>query len=312
MHGKLRSRLQALTRGRLTEFPYFNSDQSVVLFDFELDMNTQGGGVAARVLTYNLAGTIIDTKPVNQARDEEHAANLTRKDPSLMSLAEFEEQIKLGHGTEDIIFADESAYGSWADEDDDGDESADWGLQQDFEINNGSYAETAVPKTPHEIRSIPEHKTTPLLKRATSQDLADAREIVANATAEAGRLNKLRLAKPLRNTYGLKPGTTVEGSAISAANVTANQGVKALLEITDEIANAAALVAESSGSSRNVSKRAAASAGTYWMGSIDRRGTVPWGDDPDYVVFRNVLDYGAVGDGVTVSFQAQSQCLMAT
>lgn len=81
VHGKLRSRLQALTRGRLNEFPYFNSDQSVVLFDFELDINTQGDGVAARVLTYNLAGTIIDTKPVSQARDEKHAANITSQDP---------------------------------------------------------------------------------------------------------------------------------------------------------------------------------------------------------------------------------------
>lgn len=36
-----------------------------------------------------------------------------------MSLAEFERQIKLGHGTEDVIFADESTFGSWTDEDDD-------------------------------------------------------------------------------------------------------------------------------------------------------------------------------------------------
>jgi len=306
VHGKLRSRLQALTRGRRNEFPFFDSDHSVVFFDFELDSTTQGGGVAARVLTYNLAGTLIDTKPVTQARDE-HAANFTSQDPSLMSLAEFERQIKLGHGTEDVILADESALGSWTDEDDDDKEdvhSADWGREQHFETNNGTYVETAAPRTPHEIRSIPQHKTTPLLKRATSDDLADAKEIVANATAEAGRINMLRLAKPLRNTYGLKSG--------GAANATVNEDVKPLLEITDEIANAAALVAESSGASRNVTKRAVAGKGTYWMGSINRRGTVPWGDDPDYVVFRNVLDYGAVGDGVTVSFQAQSRCLIAT
>ena len=53
--------------------------------------------------------------------------------------------------------------------------------------------------------------------------------------------------------------------------------------------------------------------------SLARKGTVPWGNDPNYVsclaqrlarvhqliktqvIFRNVLDYGAVGDGVTVS-----------
>lgn len=37
----------------------------------------------------------------------------------------------------------------------------------------------------------------------------------------------------------------------------------------------------------------------HWMQSLARKGTVPWGNDPEYVVFRNVLDYGAVGDGVT-------------
>jgi hypothetical protein len=35
------------------------------------------------------------------------------------------------------------------------------------------------------------------------------------------------------------------------------------------------------------------------MGSIDRKGTVSWGDDTSYKVFRNVRDYGAVRDGLT-------------
>jgi hypothetical protein len=76
-----------------------------------------------------------------------------------------------------------------------------------------------------------------------------------------------------------------------------------LLTITDEIAEAAALVAEADaiGRAGNVTKRTVAASGTFWMGSIARKGTVPWGDDPGYKVFRNVLDYGAVGDGITVS-----------
>ncbi|KXH55455.1 LysM domain-containing protein [Colletotrichum salicis] len=48
---------------------------------------------------------------------------------------------------------------------------------------------------------------------------------------------------------------------------------------------------------RNITRRAAA--GSYWMESIIRKGVVPWGDDPSYTVFRNVLDYGATGNGVT-------------
>ncbi|KAH8764466.1 hypothetical protein BGZ57DRAFT_930940 [Hyaloscypha finlandica] len=90
---------------------------------------------------------------------------------------------------------------------------------------------------------------------------------------------------------------------------------------------AAALVAEAGvvSGSRNVTKRAAtAAAGTYWMQRwvfsfptqypishqrTPRRSRDPTvllgkalclgGNDPKYVVFRNVLDYGAVGDGVT-------------
>lgn len=77
-----------------------------------------------------------------------------------------------------------------------------------------------------------------------------------------------------------------------------------VLTITNEIAKAVALVAEADavGRVRNETKQAVAASGTFWMGSIAGKGTVPWGDDPDYKVFRNVLYYGAVGDGVTVSF----------
>lgn len=54
-----------------------------------------------------------------------------------------------------------------------------------------------------------------------------------------------------------------------------------------------------SNSSSSGVKRRAPVRGTYWMETIARRGTVPWGDDPTYQVFRNVLDYGATGNGVT-------------
>lgn len=38
---------------------------------------------------------------------------------------------------------------------------------------------------------------------------------------------------------------------------------------------------------------------SYWLGQIQRQGTVAYGSDPAYKVFRNVKDYGAVGDGST-------------
>lgn len=38
----------------------------------------------------------------------------------------------------------------------------------------------------------------------------------------------------------------------------------------------------------------------YWLESIRHQGTSPFNSDPgSYQVFRNVKDYGAVGDGVT-------------
>jgi glucan 1,3-beta-glucosidase len=43
-------------------------------------------------------------------------------------------------------------------------------------------------------------------------------------------------------------------------------------------------------------KRAGSS---WWMENISHPGKVPYGGDSDYVVFRNVKDYGAVGDGKT-------------
>jgi hypothetical protein len=44
-------------------------------------------------------------------------------------------------------------------------------------------------------------------------------------------------------------------------------------------------------------------ANAYWMETTAHNGTFPeaWGGAKDYKVFRNVKDYGAVGDGVAVS-----------
>jgi hypothetical protein len=122
---------------------------------------------------------------------------------------------------------------------------------------------------PQVSRNIPEHIVTPLLKRATAQDLQAARTIVKNALAESSKLNKARVASPLRNNYGLKPGTEVGAGRVpgAAGSAATNQDVPPLLVISDQIA-AAAPVAEADAvpGSRNVTKRAAtAAAGTYWM-----------------------------------------------
>jgi glucan 1,3-beta-glucosidase len=41
------------------------------------------------------------------------------------------------------------------------------------------------------------------------------------------------------------------------------------------------------------------SSSEYWVGTIENRGAVPYGDDTNYQVHRNVKDFGAVGDGTT-------------
>ncbi|KUI56286.1 Glucan 1,3-beta-glucosidase [Cytospora mali] len=46
--------------------------------------------------------------------------------------------------------------------------------------------------------------------------------------------------------------------------------------------------------------RAAASTSSgYWVADIARNGAVPFGNDSSYAIFRNVMDYGAKGDGST-------------
>lgn len=45
--------------------------------------------------------------------------------------------------------------------------------------------------------------------------------------------------------------------------------------------------------------RAAAAGSSYWVANIARNGAVPFGNDSSYAVFRNVMDYGAKGDGST-------------
>jgi hypothetical protein len=85
-----------------------------------------------------------------------------------------------------------------------------------------------------------------------------------------------------------------------------------LLRITDEIAKAAALVVRADAmaaagvglSNQTLRRRQSGGGGQYWMQHLARKGRVPWGNDTSYNVFRNVRDYGAVGDGITDDTEA--------
>lgn len=45
----------------------------------------------------------------------------------------------------------------------------------------------------------------------------------------------------------------------------------------------------------------ASAASSYWLSSIARQGTVPFGNS-GFQIFRNVKDFGAVGDGAYLDF----------
>jgi hypothetical protein len=124
-------------------------------------------------------------------------------------------------------------------------------------------------------------------QNASLDDIETARRIVSDAIAEMTKLNKARLAAPSRNNYKLKPGSKVSKRNDEVLS-------PPLLTITDQIAQAAALVAEvdakntsNTGANDPVEKRA----GTFWMESIAHKGTVPWGDDSSYKVSRLSLGF---------------------
>jgi hypothetical protein len=166
----------------------------------------------------------------------------------------------------------------------------------------------------------------------TSADIATATRIVEEALNKSAAYNRARWENMSRNNYRLKPGTIIGGAdTIPPKSIHRRSSVPDFV-ITPEIEEAAALlteyeasgvvVANQTGTIRNSTAghmriASAAASGTFWMETLKRKGTVPWGNDPSYKVcmsapyllrhtkcvqvFRNVKDYGAKGDGKTVS-----------
>lgn len=120
---------------------------------------------------------------------------------------------------------------------------------------------SAVPLTARD-----QSTSAPLLRKATQQDIDHARELIRDTLAGLAVPNEARHQPTL------------------------------------EVRAAAALVAEADAAA-NTTPYFAKRATSYWMEGLEHKGSFPraWGGNSAYRVFRNVKDYGAAGDGVTVS-----------
>ncbi|KAF6824052.1 LysM domain-containing protein [Colletotrichum plurivorum] len=322
-HGAVRNELLALIKRRkqtYNQFPWvdMNNLKTCVAF-FNFIMTNEADGNPAKVISYSdeTLAQIENEREIKQGlsskRSEEKATDQKTR-WNLFTYEELMERVKAGRAREVAISSNDSSLAStdasgmgmgmgdlfehvrWAGDvyDEDSDEDAVEPAHQEKATSAGQPV----------LRSVSHSTITHLLKRAEAQDIAQARRVVKDAIAKSSKLNAARLAKPLRNSYGKKNSARTAVAKFAVGNsmaVNNSTATPALLEITDEIAEAAALVAEAdaSGAAGNVTKRAVAGSGSFWMGSIARKGSVPWGNDAGYKVFRNVLDYGAVGDGVT-------------
>jgi hypothetical protein len=180
--------------------------------------------------------------------------------------------------------------------------------------------------------SIPaSNATSSVHKHDNTSDstIASARAVVASAIAQQRAINKARIQSPLRNTYTSRHASSTKQSAAN---------VQPMVLPDTIVAAAAALIAEVDAAAKfkngtlykdyssiltlghrskgvaNVTKRQTTS---FWMEGVAHLGTQPLGGNSSYKVsqrrrissnilkseqvWRSVKDYGAVGDGVTVS-----------
>ncbi|KAJ3495220.1 hypothetical protein NLG97_g3548 [Lecanicillium saksenae] len=137
------------------------------------------------------------------------------------------------------------------------------------------------------------------LKNATQEDLQKAIKLVDDVMEEVNKHNLARLEHVRRNRYTLAPNTKLGRRDADAQD---QVPVPSLFKPTAEIVAAAALVAEAEvamahANRTNDDQVTLNKRDGFWMETIARKGTSPWGDDPNYKIFRSVKDYGAHGDG---------------
>jgi hypothetical protein len=174
--------------------------------------------------------------------------------------------------------------------------------------------------SPHSVHHTSFHRrqiANSTLPSGNSTTVEEAREIVRRAQKEANARNRERFENPRLNNYyaSFSKPAALKARADDAAAITPNATVKAAAAVVAE-ADAEHLQPDTypglpaelqqlkdelhgppSADSSGLNKRA--TGGSFWMENIAHQGRVPYGGDSGYVVFRNVKNYGAVGDGKT-------------
>lgn len=338
-HRYLRYELKRIINGLGIWPPGVDRNKQIAGFHFR--MTSSANGVAARVIGYSaLDPDVVDnTRPVSQAKRDEQSPEEFRRWANTVTMEELE---KLTSGTlsQHIIYSNESTPASPEDGEDEEDEESDKAWRELLQRSLAAASRVTNLREVNGVKKVPSHSVdttpspdtlnpnpivkrnatvnhAPLVKNTTMSAIERARKIVDKAIDESSKLNAARLANPLRNRYELKPGTVTGALKIRQNKDKDAAPVHQLLNITDEIAAAAALVAEDDArqNRHNVTQKvwkaaaAASQSGSYWMEHIARKGSVPWGDDPSYKVYRNVVDYGAVGDGVTDDTKAINKAM---
>lgn len=314
-HLKLRDVLENLARSRLNEFPFFDNRQSVVLF--HLRTKNQADGVSARVVTIRELGISLpaNVEYISQSKRSLHQSQLDFM--HLASTVSLDELIMSGNATQNLILANSSlstrpSQSGYA-----------GGVMPEALMNMAMPVSAANASSDLEPHSVPaaQNVTTypvpglrkkamdpgmplramdlndksvtnpsplsegpvPLVSNVTISELKKARKIVDAAIEEASRRNQARLENPRKNRH--RHRESPHTSTHSRRYLTDEAEAPSLLEITDEIADAAALVSEANALEEGgVRRRAGASSDSFWMEHIQRKGTVPWGDDANYKV----------------------------
>ncbi|EPS40839.1 hypothetical protein H072_5254 [Dactylellina haptotyla CBS 200.50] len=154
----------------------------------------------------------------------------------------------------------------------------------DYDLHNGILGARDSKSTVTTSTVTSTNQTLTATAPTDSAALQSAILVVQDAQSKQGKLNQARYRNPAQNIYKLRPSRSSHRENLSSS-------------VPSNVAKAARLVGEHEARKNPHSKQHQKRA-SFWMESMNH-GSVAVGGSSGYVVFRNVKDYGAVGDGLT-------------